>query len=215
MALLKGKHSERPSDAIMLSKEDAVIYQLKVMRGWEDKSDTFAFRYGGAFLASISAATGIYINNHYRMKFKLHYYGRMSSYLPIVALPATLSLLFHTQFVTTEVTLPDKCIACIETRASAIQAMVGCVFPLILGPMAAIPLAMQYNTYDVPYITKEPLKVFKLVQKMTRPIGNILMTIFLGQAIVASIVTYFEAKSVLRVQRKLAMLEDELEHRRV
>ncbi|GJQ73068.1 hypothetical protein Trydic_g1698 [Trypoxylus dichotomus] len=215
MALFKGKQSERPSDAIILSKEDAIMYQLKVLRGWKDKSDTFAFRYGGAFLASLSAGAGIYINSYYRLKFRLHYYGRMSSYLPIVVLPAALSFLLHTEFVATEVTLPDTCATCIETRASAIQAMVGCVLPTILAPAAAIPLAMQYNTYDVPYLTKEPLKVFKLLQKMTKPIGNILMTIFLGQAIIASVVTYFEAKCVQRVQLKLAMLEDDLEHNRV
>lgn len=74
---------------------------------------------------------------------------------------------------------------------------------------------MQYHTYDVPFITKEPMKVLKLVQKQTKPIANILTTIFLGQAMIAAVVTYYEMKSVHKVQTKLAKLEFDLEHNQV
>lgn len=39
MALLKGKFSEVPSDAVILSEEDAVKYQTKVLKQWKKKSD--------------------------------------------------------------------------------------------------------------------------------------------------------------------------------
>ncbi|KAI4459736.1 hypothetical protein MML48_6g00004360 [Holotrichia oblita] len=215
MSVAEAKLSEVPPDAILLSKHDAIIHQLKIMKSWKNKSDTFVFRYGGTFLGCISAGVGIFLNSHFRKKYRLFDYGRLSSYLPIVVLPAALSLLFHTQFVTTETTLPNICATCMETRASAIQAMTGCVLPLILAPLSSIPVAMQYHTYDVPFITKEPMKVFKLVQKQTKPIANILMAIFVGQAMIASVVTYYEMKSVHRVRTKLAKLEYDLEHNQV
>lgn len=40
MALLKGKRSEIPSDAVILSKEEAITHQLKLLMTWKDKSDT-------------------------------------------------------------------------------------------------------------------------------------------------------------------------------
>ncbi|KAK9703176.1 Transmembrane protein 126 [Popillia japonica] len=215
MSLSEAKLSDLPPDAVKLSKQDAIIHQLKIMKSWKNKRDTFIFQYGGTFLGCISAGVGIFLNNHFRRKYKLYDYGRLSSYLPIVVLPAALSLLFHTQFVTTEVTLPNICATCMETRASAIQAMTGCVLPLILAPLSSIPLAMQYHTYDVPFITKEPMKVLKLVQKQTKPIANILTAIFLGQAMIAAVVTYYEMKSVHKVQTKLAKLEFDLEHNQV
>lgn len=62
---------------------------------------------------------------------------------------------------------------------------------------------MQYNTYNIPYITKQPRKAFQLFMKLTKPISNALLYIFIGQAVMASIVTYFEVKSVETVYNKL------------
>lgn len=40
MALMKKKYSEIPSDAVILSEEDALKYQLDIIKGWKKKSDT-------------------------------------------------------------------------------------------------------------------------------------------------------------------------------
>lgn len=39
MALLRAKPHEIPPDAILLSEEDALEYQMKVIRGWKNGSD--------------------------------------------------------------------------------------------------------------------------------------------------------------------------------
>lgn len=39
--------------------------------------------------------SGFLINNHFRYKLKLGSYGRMSSYLAVVAAPAIMSSLLH------------------------------------------------------------------------------------------------------------------------
>lgn len=55
------------------------------------------------------------------------------------------------------------------------------------------------------------MKVLKLMQKQTKPITNILFALFIGQALLASTVTYYESKSVLTVQKKLMEIHKQLE----
>ncbi|XP_017780560.1 PREDICTED: transmembrane protein 126A [Nicrophorus vespilloides] len=211
MALIKGKLSEIPSDAVLLSEKEAVEYQVKLIRNWRYPMDVFAFKYGACLLASSSAAAGIYMNSHYRMKFKLLHYGRVSSYMPIVLLPAALSLILHTEAVLPKLTLGVSCPTCIELRAASLQAAFGGIMPPVLGVLSSVALAVQYGTYNVPYVTREPLKVLQIVTKMTKPISTTIFGIILGQAALAMGVTYFEAKSVHTVNRKLDQWEREFE----
>lgn len=73
-------------------------------------------------------------------------------------------------------------------------------------------MALRFGTYDVPYITKHPKKVFELWKLTTKPIGNILFAIFIGQALAGSLITYLEAKSIDNCNNRLIQLEYELEH---
>lgn len=65
-------------------------------------------------------------------------------------------------------------------------------------------IAAKYYTYDLPHISEEPLKALKVVQKVTKPVLNILIAICIGHALLASTVTYLEGKAVYTVQKKLA-----------
>lgn len=51
------------------------------------------------------------------------------------------------------------------------------------------------------------MKNVRLIQKINRPIGNTLLGILLGQALLGTAVTYFEGRSILNVNKKL--LEEE------
>lgn len=51
---------------------------------------------GPGILGGVGMISSIVINNHFRTKLKLGQYGRMSSYLSVVAIPAMFSALFHT-----------------------------------------------------------------------------------------------------------------------
>jgi len=55
------------------------------------------FRYGFGILGACSALSGLYINSYFRNRLRLHSYGRVSSYLPLVVLPSIMSALFHHQ----------------------------------------------------------------------------------------------------------------------
>lgn len=72
-------------------------------------------------------------------------------------------------------------------------------------------LAHRYVTINVPDLGREPSKVLNLVKTKSRPISTILLGMFLGQALIGSAVTYFEAQSVIKVNTKLQLLEEELE----
>ncbi|GLV42035.1 uncharacterized protein CBL_05006 [Carabus blaptoides fortunei] len=211
MALMKKKYSEIPADAVILGEEDALKYQLDIIRGWKKKNDTWIFNYGFTILASCSALSAIYINNHYRVKLRLLNFGRLSSYLPVVALPSIVSGIFHQQFIVTDVVLQKSCPTCVQLRAASFQSVLSTIFPTILAPLAALPFAIRYNTYTVPLITKEPRKVFEMLYKHTKPIGNILLGILAVQGLVAALITYKESQSLTTVHRKLNELEERLE----
>ena len=56
----------------------------------------FFMRSGTGILASMSAISAWLLNSHFRHKLRVGSYGRLSSYLAVVASPAIMSGLFHT-----------------------------------------------------------------------------------------------------------------------
>lgn len=211
MALNRAKREAIPSDGVVLTKTEAFQYQSKLMQSWKYKSDTLGYRCGTGLLGGLAAATGVYLNNYYRTKLRIGKYGRITSYLPIVAIPAMCTMAFHVQYVIPGVTLQTDCPVCIETRAAAIQAALGSIVPTILAPLSAFPLAVQYSTYNLPYVTREPRKVFEVWRKLSKPISNILLLLFVGQAVAGALIAHWEAKSVHTVHRKLMELEKSLD----
>lgn len=65
---------------------------------------SLALRYGTSLLGSLSAVSAFVINNHFRRKLKLGNYGRFASYLPIVALPSMITIIFHKAVGSIEIT---------------------------------------------------------------------------------------------------------------
>ncbi|XP_072396145.1 uncharacterized protein [Diabrotica undecimpunctata] len=99
MALQKEKYSKIPEDAVILTEDQALIYQTRLMTNWPNTKDVFGFKYGSIAIATASMVTGIYFNQHFRGMFRLLNYGQMSSYLPITAVPTAISLFAHQQLV--------------------------------------------------------------------------------------------------------------------
>ncbi|XP_018578643.1 uncharacterized protein LOC108916823 [Anoplophora glabripennis] len=214
MALEKKKVGEIPQDAVVLSKEQALKYHYAILNNWKSESDIFAYKYGSVFLGVSTMLVGGYINNHFRRKLKLFSYGRISSYLPICAAPATMCFFLHHEVVLKDLVLlqQNHCPICMEMKASAFQSLFGLALPLALAPITSLGLAQRYGTSSIPSILQEPLEVFKLVRKFVNPIKNVLFGIFVGQALLGSAVTYFEAKSIYKVHSQLMELENNLEY---
>ncbi|XP_033611178.1 uncharacterized protein LOC111873951 isoform X3 [Cryptotermes secundus] len=97
MALHKGRIGEIPQGTIQLTEEEAKEYQYRVIFGWTPQREVWPLHYGYGILGACSALSGMYINNYFRSRLRLHTYGRVSSYLPVIALPALMSALFHQQ----------------------------------------------------------------------------------------------------------------------
>lgn len=60
-------------------------------------------------------------------------------------------------------------------------------------------------------ITKEPMKVFNMLYKITKPIGNNLMGLLLLNFIVGGLIGSYEMKSFINIQMKVNKLENEFE----
>ncbi|XP_011197753.1 uncharacterized protein T126a [Bactrocera dorsalis] len=209
MALSHARKEEIPKDAVIISEEQALAYQWSVISGWENRWDVWSLRYGPGILGAMAAATGIYVNNHYRRKLKLGNYGKASTYLPIVVIPAMFSVLSHKFMVQRYVILGQNndCPLCLQLRAGTLQAGLGVCYPTLLAPFAAFMFATRHYTYRLPSVTKEPLEVFKLWQGMTRPILPILGAALAGQAVVAMYMTYKEQMQNWRLHLKMQHLE--------
>ncbi|XP_069705524.1 uncharacterized protein [Periplaneta americana] len=155
----------------------------------------------------------MYINSHFRSRLRLHTYGRISTYLPIVILPSMLSALFHHVNVSMDILIQKTpCPLCVQMRASAIQVGFSAVYPTLLAPLAGFMMASHYNTYRLPHLTEDPKAVFGVWKKMVKPLGSTLYSIAIAQALIAMWVTYCEAKSYYRVQEVLNMDSEFIEN---
>lgn len=140
----------------------------------------------------MAAMSSFMTNNHFRRKLKLGNFGRMSSYLTVVATPTMISALFHStvscqrswrfnlynfstsfQFIQSHIILQKfECPLCIQTRAAVIQGLSGVAYPFLLAPLAAFFFATRHFTYRLPSITAQPKENFKLWFKFTKSAGN-------------------------------------------
>ncbi|KAM7350558.1 uncharacterized protein ACRADG_009117 [Cochliomyia hominivorax] len=213
MALSKARSDEIPKDAVIISEEQALAYQWKIISNWEKLSEVWALRYGPGIMAAFATGTGIFVNNHYRQKLKLGTYGRFSTYLPIVIIPALFTLTTHKLFVQRSILLEPmaECPTCVQLRAVAFQVGLGAIYPTFLAPMAACMFATRHYTYRLPSITEKPLEVFQLLKKFTKPIVPILSSILIGQSLVTIYLTFKEQEQNINVLIKMKKFEREME----
>ncbi|XP_050306459.1 uncharacterized protein LOC126743413 [Anthonomus grandis grandis] len=206
MALLKSKTKELPEDAVVLSPQDALKYQMDIVKQWHKTSDVLALRYGPYILGTTALLSGIFYNNYFRKKFMLGHLGRLSTYLPISVVPATLTAVLHTELVLKDIILlkSDQCPLCLQTRAAILQVGFSTIFPIIIGPMGCAAVAMRYGTFNLPYLHEKPKEVFNIFRKMFTKIQTKSMYFMIGQAFLASVVTYYEAKNLFTISAELA-----------
>ncbi|XP_037818447.1 uncharacterized protein LOC119608191 [Lucilia sericata] len=213
MALSRARSNEIPKDAVVISEEQALAYQWKIISNWEKLSEVWSLRYAPGIIAAFATGTGIFVNNHYRQKLKLGTYGRFSTYLPIVVIPALFTLSCHKLFVQRSILLQpmSECPTCVQMRAAAFQVGFGVIYPTILAPMAACMFATRHYTYRLPSITENPLEVLQLLKKFTKPIVPILGSILVAQSLATVYLTYKEQEQNIKVLIKMRKFEQQVE----
>lgn len=150
---------------------------------------------------------------HYRKKLKLGNYGRYSSYLPIVALPAIMSTLFHNDLVLPAIILEqEKCSLCVQTRSAVIHTGFSIILPSLLAPLSGFMFATRHFTYRLPSITEKPMEVLKLYIKLTKPITNSLLIIAGANALFAMYLAYKQMETVCFVKSKLLEFDSKYEN---
>ncbi|KAH8298137.1 hypothetical protein KR018_008016 [Drosophila ironensis] len=215
MALSRARPDQLPRDAVQITEEQALKYQWKIITSWDKLGDVWSLRYAPGIMSAMAAATGAYINNHYRTKLRLGSHGRLSSYLPIVAVPAIFTMLSHKFFIQRPILLNPlgECPVCIQVRSAALQTGLGVVYPTILAPFAAFMLATRCYTYRMPSLTESPREVLQLWRRMTRPIFPALGTIICAQALITMYLTGQEDKQNFKLMLRMREIEHELEEK--
>ncbi|EDW78148.1 uncharacterized protein Dwil_GK24843 [Drosophila willistoni] len=213
MALARARPDQLPKDAVIITEDQALKYQWKIITAWDKLGDVWALRYSSGVLSAMAAVTGAYINNHYRTKLRLGNQGRLSSYLPIVAVPAIFTMLTHKFFIQRPILINPmgECPVCIQVRSAAFQTGLGVVYPTILAPFAAFMFATRCYTYRLPSITENPREVFMLWRKFTRPLAPVLGSILAFHALLAMFLTGREEKENFGIMLRLKEIEHELE----
>ncbi|XP_058811552.1 uncharacterized protein LOC131676503 [Topomyia yanbarensis] len=208
MALLHKKSQEIPEDAVKLNETQAVLYFMKIVEGWDNKWESWPLIHSPGILGATTVVSSIYINSHYRNKLKLGNYGRLSSYIPAVVLPAIMTTFFHKMYVVPEVTLNrQQCPVCIQVRAGLFQAGFSTIYPMLLAPLSAFMFATRHFTYRLPSITEQPREVLTLYRKMTRPITLAVTGLLAFNLMLSMFLTGSEIESVYKINLKLLELE--------
>lgn len=160
-------------DGKNLSEQNLLVLQHQIIREWKNKKErsvhswilskrffnlslktpcSFFLRYSGQGLSILAAIGGIYINNHYRTKLKLGSYGRVSSYLPIVALPAITTNIIHSVVVQPDFMMQKQpCAMCTQIKGGLLHASLAIAYPMVLSPLASFMVwnSLFSGSFDV------------------------------------------------------------------
>ncbi|XP_066257022.1 uncharacterized protein [Euwallacea similis] len=210
MALLKSKIGEIPEDAIILSETDALKHQMNIIKKWDKSSEVFALRYGPYILGAGALLCGAFFNNYFRRKFLLGHYGVLASYFPVCFVPGAASTILHSEVVLRKIVLMkfDECPICMEMRAVAVQASLGVLYPMVVAPIGCAALAVRFSTHDIPYVTERPKEVLNTFRKMFKQIHTKTLYMFIAQAFLASVVTYYEASNLINISKTISEQEE-------
>ncbi|XP_030768107.1 uncharacterized protein LOC115891703 [Sitophilus oryzae] len=211
MSFGRASSKDLPKDAKVLTEEQALGFQIEIIKKWPSRLEVAALRYGPFLLGAASVYTGVFLNSHFRKKLMLFHYGKLSTYLPIVVLPAASSLLYHYEFVLKDIVLmKTPCPTCIELRSAAFQALFGVIFPLILAPLGCAAVSQRYKTYYLPDPKNDPKLAFNEFKSFFKPISKKVWYMFLAHAFLGSALSYFEIRDIININKKLSIPEDEL-----
>lgn len=180
----------------------------------------------------LAAIGGIYINSHYRTKLRLGTYGRLSSYLPIVALPAITSSIIHSVVVQPDFMLQKQpCAMCSQVKGGLLHASLAVVYPMVLSPLASFMVSLSFKQAESQhhysnlltlqfaarhYTFRMPTDgyrgILSLYVKMTKPILTPLTVAFCANMLIGMFVTYREIVDfhtiMSKVDKKMELLEN-------
>ncbi|XP_043480355.1 uncharacterized protein LOC122510033 isoform X1 [Leptopilina heterotoma] len=201
-----------PKNAVLLSEDDAIDYQWKLLRNWPIKSEVWAFKYGISSLIGAAGFTGLYIGRYYRRKLKLQHYGYITTLLSTVVSASFGAGFLHVEFVMSDVLLEKTpCPVCVQTRASLLQISSGVIYPLIISPILSAMIAVRIGV-RMPYYT-EWRELAKLWSKVTKPLAGRILLLIAFHGLMATGVTYYEAQQVYNIQEKLLIAEKDSPNR--
>uniref|UniRef100_A0A1B0DAZ8 Uncharacterized protein n=1 Tax=Phlebotomus papatasi TaxID=29031 RepID=A0A1B0DAZ8_PHLPP len=196
-----------------LTEDNILKLQYDIISKWKNDSETWFLTKGPPILGILGAVSGIYIHNHYRKKLKLGNFGRATSYLPIVVLPALVAPVVHKVAIQTALLLSNyKCPVCLQVRGGLLQTAVAGIYPAMLAPLACFMYANRHFTYRIPSITQQPREILTLWAKLTRPIAGPLIGIFLANYFAAMYLTNREIQDfhliMVKLDKSTSLLEE-------
>ncbi|XP_076454329.1 transmembrane protein 126-like [Babylonia areolata] len=168
------KGEEKPAGARMLTNDEVLEMQHRIILNWKPRSQMWPFSWGLGILGGSAAVSGIIINNICRQRLGLLSLGRLSTFTPTVALPVVLTSFFHHFLITNRILVGDfPCTVCAAIRSGSLQSMAGGLYPMVLGPMMCVVIARKYHTDYVPAL-RETAQILPFVRRIMPGAGTLL-----------------------------------------
>lgn len=210
----KGMTSEIPSDAVIITEEEALKRQWNIVTHWKKRSEVWPLRHGSTVVGGLTAITAMILTNHYRARLKLRSFGKIPMYLPTVFLPSFTSAVCHKVSVSNAVLLQSECPLCIQGRAIMSQFFFSIALPMGLASIGSCYYAMLAASYNVPPLQLRYVpELARLWLSMTQKL-KLKLPILIGTNILSgAILTYLEQDCFVELQRKLYEEEEALRNK--
>lgn len=181
------KGEEKPAGARLLTEDEVLAIQQKIIMNWQPRSEMWPFSWGVGLLGGTAALSGTLINSICRQRLGLMSLSRLATFAPTVALPVILSTFFHHVLITNRILVGNfPCTVCAALRSGSFQSAAGGLYPMVLGPLVCTVVARKYHTYHIPSLhdTAQILPFLRRIMPGSGTLLAILLVNFgLGMAI--------------------------------
>ncbi|XP_017880247.1 uncharacterized protein LOC108625054 isoform X2 [Ceratina calcarata] len=202
--------SSNPREWLNVDHYKALKTQHELVDEWEPTREVFPLKYGDYMVAMCAGISGVSINSIFRKKMKLQQKGAVFTTFFLTLGPAFVAYICHREYVTNKILLYQaRCSLCEELKAVSMISATGFVYPMIVS--SAINLAIAGNMgYRIPYIY-EVRELATFFWSVLKPQSRVLAVLLLGNALIASTVTYKQLRSMQLVSDILIKVQPYLE----
>lgn len=193
-----------PPDAVPLSRDEALRYQLDLVSKWRPWREVWALRSGPTVSAIAASAGGVVLNTIFRRHFLLRNLGILATSVPNIAMPGIFALGASMTVLDSVLLMDTPCVVCTQMQGVAWQLGVGVLYPCVMAPLSCLAIAVRCSTYAVPDWKTSYRHILSDVHKVFQKNSRTMAGLAAFQFVVAFAVVHMQMRSVLKMQSKLA-----------
>ncbi|KAH9489195.1 hypothetical protein Btru_044463 [Bulinus truncatus] len=190
--MLVKRGGEVPGNAVLMSDQDVLQYQLNRIQKFQPQREMTVFNYSTYIIGATVGLSSLVIVSTMRKNFNLGGLSKGLTYGPSLLVPASCAGVAHDLIIKHRILLgQEPCATCVTLRSGVIQTLAGVCYPLLISFLTCIPVARKNYTLPLPQ-SAVGLGYFKLVKQVS-PKSLVLLQLILGNLLVGSYFAYKES----------------------